>query len=125
MLVVAMIAAGGALGAVTRYAVAARLQELLGGSFPYGTLAVNVIGSALLGVVLGLVERGQFSPETRSLLTIGFLGGMTTFSTFIYEGWQLNQAGELIRAVLYAALSLSVAFAAFAASHALVRPAQI
>lgn len=116
------IALGGALGSVTRYVVAVRLYRLLGLGLPYGTLTVNILGSLLLGVVLALVEqRGLFTPEQRSFLTIGFLGGMTTFSTFVYEGWDYTRDGELLRAGLYAALSLLGAFAAFTIGHAAVR----
>jgi CrcB protein len=116
------VAIGGALGAVTRYLLAVRLYSMLGIDFPYGTLGVNVLGCLLLGIVLGLVEeRGAFTPETRSFLTIGFLGGMTTFSTFIYEGWEFSRDGEILKAGLYAALSLAGGFIAFTAGHSLVR----
>ena len=119
---IAAVALGGALGAVARYLLAVRLYSMLGIDFPYGTLGVNVLGCLLLGLVLGLVEeRGAFTPETRSFLTIGFLGGMTTFSTFIYEGWEFSRDGEILKAGLYAALSLAGGFAAFTAGHTLVR----
>lgn len=119
---IAAVALGGALGAVARYLLAVRLYGMLGIGFPYGTLGVNVLGCLLLGLVLGLVEeRGAFTPETRSFLTIGFLGGMTTFSTFIYEGWEFSRDGEILKAGLYAALSLAGGFLAFTAGHTLVR----
>jgi CrcB protein len=116
------VAAGGALGAVTRYVLAVRVYSWLGIDFPWGTFGVNVLGSLLLGVVIALVEeRGLFSSEMRSFLTIGFLGGMTTFSTFVYEGWEFTRDGEILRAGAYAALSLAGAFVAFTMGHALVR----
>lgn len=116
------IAAGGALGSVSRYLIAVRLYGWLGLALPYGTLTVNILGSFLLGVILALVEeRGALGPETRSFITIGFLGGMTTFSTFIFEGWNYTRDGEILRAGLYAALSLAGAFVAFTLGHALVR----
>ena len=116
------IAAGGALGSVSRYLIAVRLYGWLGLALPYGTLTVNIVGSFLLGVILALVgERGALGPETRSFITIGFLGGMTTFSTFIFEGWNYTRDGEILRAGLYAALSLAGAFVAFTLGHALVR----
>jgi len=121
-MVVAAIALGGALGAVTRYLVAVRLADLLGVEIPYGTLAVNLVGSLLLGIVVALVEeRGAFGPETRSFITIGFLGGMTTFSTFIYEGWEFTREGDMLKAGVYAAGSIICAFAAFTLGHAVVR----
>jgi CrcB protein len=116
------IAAGGALGSVSRYLIAVRLYGWLGLALPYGTLTVNILGSFLLGVTLALVEeRGALGPETRSFITIGFLGGMTTFSTFVFEGWNYTRDGEILRAGLYAALSLAGAFVAFTLGHALVR----
>ena len=116
------IAVGGALGSVSRYLVAVRLYGWLGLSLPYGTLTVNVLGSFILGVIMALVEeRGAFGPETRSFITIGFLGGMTTFSTFIYEGWSYTRDGEILLAGLYAAMSLAGGFLAFTAGHGMVR----
>jgi len=116
------IAVGGALGSVSRYLIAVRLYGWLGLSLPYGTLTVNVLGSFILGVIMALVEeRGAFGPETRSFITIGFLGGMTTFSTFIYEGWSYTRDGEILLAGLYAAMSLAGAFLAFTAGHGMVR----
>jgi CrcB protein len=121
-MIVAAIAIGGALGAVTRYLVALRLADFLGIGIPYGTLTVNVAGSLLLGVIVALVEeRGAFGPETRSFMTIGFLGGMTTFSTFIYEGWEFTREGDILKAGVYAASSVLCAFAAFTLGHGLVR----
>jgi CrcB protein len=102
--------------------VAVRLADLLGVEIPYGTLAVNLVGSLLLGIVVALVEeRGAFGPETRSFITIGFLGGMTTFSTFIYEGWEFTREGDMLKAGVYAAGSIICAFAAFTLGHAVVR----
>lgn len=116
------VALGGALGAVTRYLLAVRVYGWLGIDFPWGTLGVNVLGSLLLGFVIALIEeRGLFSSETRSFLTIGFLGGMTTYSTFVFEGWEFTRDGEILRAGTYAALSLAGAFLAFTMGHALVR----
>jgi CrcB protein len=121
-MIVAAIAIGGALGAVTRYFVALRLADFLGIGIPYGTLTVNIAGSLLLGIIVALVEeRGAFGPETRSFITIGFLGGMTTFSTFVYEGWEFTREGDVMKAGLYAAGSIVCAFAAFTVGHALVR----
>lgn len=121
-MVVAAIALGGALGAVTRYLVAVRLADLLGVDIPYGTLTVNLVGSLLLGIVVALIEeRGAFGPETRSFITIGFLGGMTTFSTFVYEGWEFTREGDMLKAGVYASGSIICAFAAFTLGHALVR----
>lgn len=113
------VAAGGALGAVARYLLAVRLYSQLGVGFPWGTLGVNVLGCALLGIVLALVEeRGAFTPNVRTLITVGFLGGMTTFSTFIYENWLYMRDGDPLHLAIYSGLSLIVSFAAFSAAHA-------
>lgn len=116
------VAVGGALGSLSRYLIAVRLYSWLGLGLPYGTLAVNVAGSFLLGLFMALVEeRGALGPQTRSLITIGFLGGMTTFSTFIYEDWSYVRDGDLLRAGLYAVLSVLGAFVAVAVGHGLIR----
>ncbi len=113
------VAAGGALGAVARYLLSVRLYGELGIGFPWGTLGVNVLGCALLGVVLALVEeREAFSSDVRTLLTVGFLGAMTTFSAFIYESWQYMRGDDPLRSGLYVVLSLAIGFGAFAAAHA-------
>ena len=116
------IALGGALGSICRYFIAVRLYGWLGLSLPSGTLTVNIGGSLLLGLIVALVEeRGALGPEARSFVTVGFLGGMTTFSAFIFESWTYARDGEVLRAGLYATLSLAGAFLAFTLGHALVR----
>lgn len=113
------VAIGGALGAVTRYVLAVRLYNQLGIAFPWGTLAVNVAGSLMLGVIIALVdERDLFSPELRTAITVGFIGGLTTFSTFVYEDWQFLRDGDPVRAVFYIGISLVLGLAAFSVGHA-------
>jgi len=91
---------GGGLGAAARYGVAGIVQRLTGPVFPFGTLAVNVLGSFLIGLVLGLSERHMsLSPAFRTFFAVGVLGGFTTFSTFSYETMSLVQDGEIISAV--------------------------
>lgn len=109
----AAVAAGGALGAVGRYALSTWVQGLLGDGFPWGTLAVNVTGSLLLGVLFGALERGTLAPEFQALLAVGLLGSFTTFSTFSVESLRLLQSGDAGRAVAYLAGSvlLGLAFA--------------
>lgn len=112
------VAIGGALGAVMRYLLAVRLYSELGVAFPWGTLAVNVAGSLMLGVILGLVEeRDAFSPQMRTAITVGFIGGLTTFSTFVFEYWQFLREGDPAKAVVYVALSLVLGLTAFTAGH--------
>jgi CrcB protein len=101
------IAVGSALGGVSRYLLGGVIQRLLDTTFPAGTLFVNVSGSFLLGAILRYaVDTPSLTPEVRALLTIGFCGGYTTFSTFSYETVALLKDGEWTRAGFYAAASV-------------------
>lgn len=114
-----VVALGGALGALARYAVAGWVQTGLGVAFPAGTFAVNAAGSLLLGLFARLAEGWALAPETRALVAIGFLGAFTTFSTFSVEGLALLQAGDWGRAALYLGGGVAVGLAAAAAGLAL------
>jgi len=105
-MLVLMVALGGAVGAVSRYGLSGYVQALWGTAFPMGTMAVNVIGSFFLGLLLPLFENLAWSAEVRTLVTIGFLGAFTTFSTFSYEAVILLQGGEWGRGVAYMGGSL-------------------
>ncbi len=95
------IAGGGALGAVLRFGMSNSVYRLLGRDFPYGTMAVNVLGSLLMGFLFVLfVERMVVSAEWRSGLLIGLLGAFTTFSTFSFETLALFDAGAPIKALV-------------------------
>ncbi len=103
------IAIGGAFGAVGRYATSVWVYQLLGRSFPYGTLAVNFIGSLAMGFLsIIIIERLSNSPELRAFLLIGFLGSYTTFATFSIETINLITAGEFVKAGLNMFLSVFV-----------------
>lgn len=101
-----MIALGGAAGAVARYGLSGWVQDLLGTTFPMGTMMVNVIGSFLLGLSVPLFESLAWSAEVRTMVTIGFLGAFTTYSTFSYEAVVLLEGGEWTRAGTYMGGSL-------------------
>lgn len=101
------IAGGGALGAVLRFSMTSAVYRLLGREFPYGTLAVNVLGSLLMGFLfVMLVERGAMSAEWRAALLAGLLGAFTTFSTFSLETLALFEGGEPTKAVVNIVLSI-------------------
>jgi CrcB protein len=100
------IALGGAVGAVARYGVGGWVQARTGFGFPWGTLAVNVLGALLIGFALRYLEAVRLSAEVRALVIIGMLGAFTTFSTFSYETVALLQDGEWLRAGAYAFGSL-------------------
>jgi len=102
-----VIAVGGALGAVSRYYVTAFVVRTAGGSFPYGTMVVNVLGSFALGFLLVWLQSRTTSAQIRQFVGIGFLGSFTTFSTFSLETVELTRAGEFWRAGGYAVGSLA------------------
>lgn len=89
----------GGLGCVARYLASDLTYQLLGRSLPYGTLLVNAIGSFLLGFLMSFGMRSTLlSPQLRVGLTVGFMGGFTTFSTFSYETLKLLEEGSLWQA---------------------------
>ena len=101
------IAAGGACGALLRYWVSTGVHALLGRDFPYGTLVVNVLGSALMGAgYVVLFERLAVTEALRAALLIGLLGAFTTFSTFSIETLTLVEEGERWKAAVNAVLSV-------------------
>ncbi len=95
------IAAGGALGSVLRFSVSGWVYARLGSAFPWGTLAVNVAGSLVMGFLyVMLIERTSADPIWRAGLIVGVLGGFTTFSAFSIETLNLITGGEFGRALL-------------------------
>jgi CrcB protein len=94
-----LIALGGAFGCVARFLLANAVYTVLGRSFPYGTLVVNMVGCFLMGFLFViLLERfAVVAEQLRALLLIGFLGGLTTFSTFSIETINLMENGDVLR----------------------------
>ncbi len=90
----ALVAAGGAIGATLRYSLGGWLADRLGTSFPWHTLTVNLAGAFALGMLMALsIERGAIGSTWRLFLGTGILGGFTTFSTLAYESMALIGAG--------------------------------
>ncbi|MCR5239970.1 MAG: fluoride efflux transporter CrcB [Prevotella sp.] len=98
-----LVALGGAGGSVLRY-----LLSNINTSFPWGTLTVNVLGSLLIGLLVGFVSKGVLSPEMKLLLVTGFCGGFTTFSTFASESFGMMKAGDILLTALYVGASVII-----------------
>jgi CrcB protein len=101
------IALGGALGSVGRFLFAGWVGRVLGINFPWGTLAVNVVGGLIMGLLVGVMAQAwSVSPAIRAFLTVGVLGGFTTFSAFSLETVLLFQRGDTLAALGYIASSV-------------------
>ena len=98
-----LVALGGAIGSVLRY-----LLSSINTSFPWGTFTVNVLGSLLIGLLVGLVSKGLLSPEMKLLMVTGFCGGFTTFSTFANEYFGMMKAGDVLQMALYVGASVVI-----------------
>ena len=98
MQAILFIGMGGFLGAITRFVLSAFVQKNAAVLFPVGTLSVNVLGGFLIGF-LALYFENHLSPEYRALVITGFLGALTTFSTFSYETVMLIENSAYIKAV--------------------------
>jgi CrcB protein len=107
------ICMAGALGTGTRYLVGMWADRRFGKAFPYGTLLVNISGCFLLSFVLHIALRSVvISPTLRLVLTTGFMGGLTTYSSFNYDTMRLVQSGAYSSALLYFAGTLGACFLA-------------
>jgi CrcB protein len=104
------IAIAGALGSVGRYAVAKYIQDTSSSNFPWGTLAVNVLGSFLIGLLMAIfAARGELDSRLRLALTVGFLGGFTTYSAFALETITLVERKLYTSAAAYVGLTFVAA----------------
>lgn len=111
---VLLVAAGGAVGAVLRYLVDRRVQRLSDSDFPFGTLTVNVVGSAILGLLAGLMLTGQSADAVHAAVGVGLCGSFTTYSTFGYETVRLLTEKARLHAVLNVAVTIAAGLGAAA-----------
>jgi CrcB protein len=116
--ILGLIAIGGAIGACSRYLVSEMCVTLFGRSFPYGTLTVNVVGSFIMGLLIAAVENEWLAPYPwRQIIGLGFLGALTTFSTFSMDNVLLMQQGAFVKmgfnVLLNVLLSISAAWLAY------------
>lgn len=116
--ILGFIAIGGAFGACSRYLVSELCVTLFGRGFPYGTLTVNVVGSFIMGLLIAAFENEILAPEPwRQIIGLGFLGALTTFSTFSMDNVLLMQQGAFFKmglnVLLNVVLSISAAWLGF------------
>lgn len=118
----AAVAAGGAIGATGRFWVGHSLVKLLGPGFPWGTLTVNVVGSFLMGCLVQAVAlKFDLSRDMSAFLTVGVLGGFTTFSTFSLDTMLMLQRGQMMLAGGYVTASVLLGVTALFAGLALAK----
>ncbi|MFG1866564.1 fluoride efflux transporter CrcB [Micromonospora arborensis] len=114
---VLLIALGAALGAPLRYLTDRAVQSRHDSAFPWGTLTVNVVGSLLLGVLVGWPT----GPAVTALVGTGFCGALTTYSTFSYETLRLTKGGNRVLALANVLVSVAAGLAAATVGYALAR----
>ncbi|HEY6191303.1 MAG TPA: fluoride efflux transporter CrcB [Bacteroidota bacterium] len=119
---IVLVFAGGGVGAASRYWMDGAVQRWSGSGLPYGTFAVNALGCLLIGLLMtSLEERFMGNPSLRIFLTVGILGGFTTFSTFSYETVELMRSAEYFYAAVNVSATLVTCLAATYAGTVLGR----
>jgi CrcB protein len=99
---------GGFIGANARYLLGGWIATRMGSAFPYGTFVINITGSFILGLTMGILEGNVLSSAMRLAITIGFVGAYTTFSTWTYETIRLIENGSLLPATMNIAGSVMI-----------------
>ncbi len=106
MRIIILIGIGSFIGGILRYLTTIFVQSKFLSTFPYGTLTVNILGSLIIGIVFGLSEKANLSPEWRLFLATGICGGFTTFSAFSFETMAMLQDGQYFYGLSYVGLSI-------------------
>ncbi len=115
-----LVAVGGAMGSVARAWVGSVAARMFGLGFPWGTMIINVVGSAAIGIVAATAlapSRSVWSPELRIFLMVGFCGGFTTFSSFSLQTFELLRDGRPVAAIANITLSVGLCLIASAAGY--------
>ena len=111
---------GGGCGALSRYLIIDQMNKLGTNSFPYGTMLVNVLGAFLIGIVYYLrMSKIIINEQLKVFITIGFLGGFTTFSSFNLDFFRLIESGNIFPALMYALATLLTTIVAFYIGYSL------
>lgn len=120
-----LVGAGGALGAMGRYGVGVMVGRMWHGPFPLATLSVNVVGSLLMGLLVGLLARytPEWQAEARLFAAVGVLGGFTTFSSFSLDAITLLERGQVLLALGYILVSVIASIVALYIGLILMRGA--
>jgi CrcB protein len=121
MKIIFIIGIGSFLGGIFRYLLSLLIQTKTTTNFPFGTLAVNIIGCFFIGIVIGIFERGQISHEWKFFLATGLLGGFTTFSAFSIETFMLFREGSVGYALCYIFASVLLGLLATYTAYLLIK----
>ena len=121
MKIILSIGLGSCLGGISRYFLSQFIQNKFLSTYPFGTMAVNIIGCFLIGIIFGLSERGNFTMLWRLFLVTGFLGGFTTFSSFSNETVALLRDGQLWHAFSYIICSVAIGLIATFSGISLIK----
>lgn len=116
------VAVGSVIGGVSRFLIQQYIQRRVESTFPYGTLVVNLLGCFVIGIVVGLADKGNLmSPQTRIFWATGICGGFTTFSSFINENHSMLRDGELLNTFVYITISIVAGLTATAVGSLLIK----
>ncbi len=113
---------GGGFGALSRYLIIDQINKLGTNSFPYGTMLVNILGALLIGAIYYLlISKVIINEQLKVFITIGFLGGFTTFSSFNLDFFKLIESGNMFLAIMYALFTFLTTIVAFYIGYSLSR----
>ena len=121
MKIILLVGLGSFIGGIARYLVSFFIQNKFLSTFPYGTLAVNIIGCFLIGIIYGFSDRGSLNVEWRLFLATGIMGGFTTFSSFSNETVSMLRDAQYWQAFSYVGVSILIGLAATFAGISLIK----